>query len=380
MGSSKIIKAFLKKSYYCIVIMAIQTQRKIIHIDMDAFYASVEQRDFPEYRGKPVVVGSDSDRGVISAASYEARKFGVRSAMSSVVAKKLCPHLIFAHHRMSEYVAVSRQIMAIFLEITPLVEPLSIDEAFLDVTENSLGIDSAFEVAQYIRAKIKELTGLNASAGVSYNKFLAKKASDVNKPNGIFEITNESALDYLDKLTVENFFGVGEVTARKMHKLGVHTGKDIRNLTIDSAIRLFGKQGVFFFEISRGRDNRPVVPHRERKSIGAEYTFEKDLTTKFQIVAELYKIEKELMRRLDKKEMYGRTITLKIKFADFSVISRSKTDDKQILSFDSLHKIVKELLYNTEFQSQPIRLLGVSVSNFDSLEDNSPVQLELKLI
>ena len=356
-----------------------QTDRKIIHIDMDAFYASVEQRDFVEYRGKPIVVGSNSDRGVIAAASYEARKFGVRSAMSSVVAAKLCPHLIFAEMRREVYVEVSKQIMEIFKSVTALVEPLSIDEAFLDVTNNNLGIDSAFEVAQYIRTMIKEKTQLNASAGVSYNKFLAKKASDVNKPNGIFEIKPKDALEYLGNLTVENFFGVGDVTARKMHKVGIHTGKDIRSLTIDSLIRLFGKQGVFFFEVSRGRDNRPVVPHRERKSIGAEYTFEKDLTTKFQIVAELYRIEKELMSRLDKKEMYGRTITLKIKFADFSVISRSKTEEKQVTAFEKLHKIVKVLLYNTEFQSQPIRLMGVSVSNFEAVNLDMPIQLKLNL-
>lgn len=351
------------------------SNRKIIHIDMDAFYASIEQRDNPDYKGKPVAVGSDSDRGVISAASYEARKFGVRSAMSSVRAKKLCPDLIFAKMRRDVYLDVSKQVMKIFKDVTDLVEPLSIDEAFLDVTNNKLGLTDPVEVANNIRNRIYEETSLTASAGISFNKFLAKKASDINKPNGYFNIPEDDAVEFINELPVEQFFGIGAVTAKKMHSLGIHYGKDLRGMSIDDMIRLFGKQGVFFYEICRGRDNRPVNAFRERKSLGAEYTFEKDLTTKFQVIAELYKIELELMERMSDKGLSGRTITLKIKYSDFTSFTRSKTLDHSVRDFNELHKYVKLLLQSEEYLIKPIRLMGVSISNFSHPDNSEPVQL-----
>ena len=342
---------------------------------MDAFYASIEQRDNPDYKGKPVAVGSDSDRGVISAASYEARKFGVRSAMSSVRAKKLCPDLISAKMRRDVYLDVSKQVMKIFKDVTDLVEPLSIDEAFLDVTNNKLGLTDPVEIANNIRNRIYEETSLTASAGISFNKFLAKKASDINKPNGYFNIPEDDAIEFINELPVEQFFGIGAVTAKKMHSLGIHYGKDLRGMSIDDMIRLFGKQGVFFYEICRGRDNRPVNAFRERKSLGAEYTFEKDLTTKFQVIAELYKIELELMERMSDKGLSGRTITLKIKYSDFTSFTRSKTLDHSVRDFNELHKYVKLLLQSEEYLIKPIRLMGVSISNFSHPDNSEPVQL-----
>src|SRR5512133_3820975 len=299
--------------------------RKIIHIDMDAFFASVEQLDNPELRGKPVAVGGSGERSVVAAASYEARKFGVRSAMPSVIAKRLCPDLIFVSHNFSRYTEVSSMIMEIFREYTDLIEPLSLDEAFLDVTNDKQNIGSATVIAKKIRCEIKTKTGLTASAGVSVNKFLAKIASDINKPDGLFLIRPEDAEKFIERLPVEKFYGIGKVTAQKMHKLGIHKGSDLKEWDLVSLVRNFGKAGVFFYDIVRGIDDRPVEPGQERKSFGTELTFEKDLTTRFEIIAELYKLEKKLMERLESDGISGRTITLKIKFSHFRQITRTNT-------------------------------------------------------
>jgi DNA polymerase-4 len=288
--------------------------RKIIHIDMDAFFASVEQLDNPELRGKPVAVGGSGERSVVAAASYEARKFGVRSAMPSVIARRLCPDLIFVKHNFTRYNEVSAMVFEIFKEYTDIIEPLSIDEAFLDVTRDKQNIGSATLIAKRIRSEIKHKTGLTASAGISVNKFLAKIASDINKPDGLFVIRPEDAEKFIEELAVEKFYGIGKVTALKMHKLGIHKGSDLKMWDMVALVRNFGKAGVFFYEIVRGIDDRPVQTDQERKSVGTELTYEKDLTTRFEIVAEIYKLEKELMERMEHAETTGRTITLKIKF------------------------------------------------------------------
>jgi DNA polymerase-4 len=340
--------------------------RKIIHIDMDAFFASVEQLDNPELRGKPVAVGGSGQRHVVAAASYEARKFGVRSAMPSVTAKKLCPDLIFVRHRFERYNEISEQVFKILREYTDKVEPLSIDEAFLDVTSDKKKIGSATLIARVIKEEIKKKTGLTASAGISYNKFLAKIASEINKPDGLFLIPPEDAEKFIEKLPVEKFYGIGRVTAEKMHKLGIHNGFDLKQLDLLSLIRNFGKAGKFYFDIVRGIDDRPVEPESERKSIGTEITYEKDLTTRFEIVAELYKLEQELMERLKHTGSAGRTVTIKIKFADFRQITRSRTVQHYIRDFNTLHKEVTKIRKSLELEGNPIRLLGVSISNFES--------------
>ena len=350
--------------------------RKIIHIDMDAFFASVEQLDNPELRGKPVAVGGSGERSVVAAASYEARKFGVRSAMPSIIAKRLCPELIFVRHNFSRYTEVSSSIMKIFSQYTDLIEPLSLDEAFLDVTSDKKNIGSATVIAKKIRQDIKAETGLTASAGVSVNKFLAKIASDINKPDGLFLIKPEDAEKFIEGLAVEKFYGIGKVTAEKMHKLGIHTGSDLKKWDLVSLVRNFGKAGVFFFDIVRGIDNRPVEPDQERKSVGTELTYEKDLITNFEVIAELYKLEKELMERVEHSEATGRTITLKIKFSDFRQITRSKTLQKYIRDFDTLHKEVSELRKSIKLDGTRIRLLGVTISNLES-DDCSDRQLYL---
>ena len=350
--------------------------RKIIHIDMDAFFASVEQLDNPELRGKPVAVGGSSDRSVVAAASYEARKFGVRSAMSSVIAKRLCPELIFVRHHFERYNEISQQVFGIFKNYTDLIEPLSIDEAFLDVTSDKKGLRSGTIIAEKIRSEIKKTTKLTASAGISYNKFLAKIASDINKPDGIFVIKPADAQNFIDNLPVEKFYGIGKVTALKMHKLGIHNGLDLRKWDIESLMRNFGKAGEFFYDIARGIDDRPVEAEQERKSVGTEITYEKDLTTRFEIVAELYKLEKELMERLEHAETTGRTITLKIKFSDFRQITRSRTLQNYIHDFETLHKEVTSIRKSLELEGERIRLMGVTVSNLIT-EDNTDLQLHL---
>jgi DNA polymerase IV len=350
--------------------------RKIIHIDMDAFFASVEQLDNPELRGKPVAVGGSGERHVVAAASYEARKFGVHSAMPSVTAKKLCPGLIFVQHRFERYQEISAKIFEIFKEYSDIVEPLSIDEAFLDVTNDKKNIGSATLIARSIKEEIKSRTGLTASAGISVNKFLAKIASDIKKPDGLFLIPPENAEKFIEELPIEKFYGIGKVTADKMHKLDIHNGSDLKQLDLVSLIRNFGKSGKFYFDIARGIDNRPVETSSERKSIGTELTYEKDLTTSFEIIAELYKIEKELMERLQHSGTTGRTVTVKVKFSDFAQITRSKTLPQYIRNFDILHREVSAIRKSMELDGTRIRLLGVSVSNLE-IEESTDTQLHL---
>jgi DNA polymerase-4 len=334
---------------------------------MDAFYASVEQRDNPELRGMPVAVGWDKERSVVCAASYEARKYGVRSAMPSVTARKKCPDLIFVKPHFEVYQKVSKQIRQIFLEYTDLVEPLSLDEAYLDVTENKKNIASATLIASEIKDKIKEVTGLTASAGVSYNKFLAKIASDYQKPNGLFVIKPENAVKFIEDLEIEKFHGIGKVTAQKMHKLGIHKGQDLKKIAENEMVNLFGKHGAYYYGVANGIDERAVIAHRERKSLGTEYTFDKDLTKKFEVIAELYKIEKHLMEMIEKYHYFGKTLTLKVKYADFKQHTRSKTLNIDINNFQILHSVTRDLLKSISFNdnNQKIRLLGLSISNFN---------------
>lgn len=353
--------------------------RKIIHIDMDAFYASIEQRDFPEYRGVPLAVGYAGPRGVVSAASYEARKYGVRSAMPSTTAMRKCPHLIFAPARFEVYQEVSDQIMEIFLEYTELVEPLSLDEAFLDITENHKQIPSATRIAQEIKKQIKEKTGLTASAGVSFNKFLAKIASDYNKPDGLFVIRPEKAEQFVESLEIERFFGVGKVTAQKMHQLGIHTGADLKKMSEDFLTRHFGKAGHVYYQNARAIDNREVNPNRIRKSIGAENTFETDLEASTKMTIELYHIAKRTWERIEEKEFYGRTITLKIKYTDFEVITRSKTYTEPFKEFRKFWNIAKDMLKQIDTSEKKVRLMGLSISNNE--ENDFPtdgIQLEFE--
>lgn len=350
--------------------------RKIIHIDMDAFFASVEQLDNPELRGKPVAVGGSGERHVVAAASYEARKFGVHSAMPSVTAKKLCPGLIFVKHHFERYHEISQRVFRIFYEYTDIVEPLSIDEAFLDVTCDKKGIDSATIIARKIKDDIRKVTGLTASAGISVNKFLAKIASDMKKPDGLFVILPEDAEKFIEKLPVEKFHGIGRVTAEKMHRLGIHFGADLKSWDLFSLTRNFGKTGKFYYDIVRGIDDRPVEKVTERKSVGTELTYEKDLTTSFEIIAELYKLEKELMERLEYAGATGRTVTLKIKFSDFRQLTRSRTLPDYIRNFETLHNEVTEIRKSLDLEGKKIRLLGVSISNIES-EDCGTRQLNL---
>lgn len=350
--------------------------RKIIHIDMDAFFASVEQLDNPELRGKPVAVGGSGIRHVVAAASYEARKFGVHSAMPSVTARKLCPELIFVRHRFERYHQLSQNIFDIFREFTDLVEPLSIDEAFLDVTNDKKGMVSATLIARTIKKEIKARTGLTASAGISVNKFLAKIASDMDKPDGLYLIAPEKAAEFIEKLPIEKFFGIGRVTAAKMHKLGIHCGADLLKWDLLSLIRNFGKSGRFYYDIARGIDERPVEVNSERKSVGTELTYEKDLTTQFEIIAELYKVEKELMERIENAGVTGRTVTLKVKFSDFRQITRSRTLPDYIRSFGKLHEEVTGIRKSLDLSGSRIRLLGVTISNLET-DDCSDRQLEL---
>jgi DNA polymerase-4 len=349
--------------------------RKIIHLDMDAFYASVEQLDHPEWRGKPLVVGGNENRGVVAAASYEARKFGVYSAMSSALAAKKCPQLIFAKPRFERYKEISSQIQEIFFEYTDLVEPLSLDEAFLDVTENKSQLNSASLIATEIREKIKLKTGLNASAGISYNKFLAKIASDLNKPNGQALILPEEAADFLEKLPIGKFFGIGKVTAEKMRQIGIHCGKDLKEYSLQYLVKRFGQAGAHYFQIVRGIHLSAVQPDRTRKSLSAENTFEKDLFLPIELEEQLQAIYQELLRRSKKTGIQGRTVTLKIKYNDFSQQTRSKTFD-QFPKDELLWQTALELL-NQETFTKPIRLLGLGVSNFS--EGDPPLSLPEQL-
>ena len=338
-------------------------QRKIIHIDMDAFYASVEQRDHPEYRGKPIAVGHAEERGVVSAASYEARKYGVRSAMSSLKAKQLCPHIVFVPGRMHIYKEVSAQIHAIFHDYTDLIEPLSLDEAFLDVTHNKKGIALAVDIAKEIKQRIHEELNLVASAGISYNKFLAKVASDYRKPDGLCTIHPDQALEFIEQLPIEAFWGVGKVTAKKMHTLGIHRGKELQQCSLEMLTRLFGKAGHIYYNFARGIDLRPVEAERIRKSVGCEHTLDKDITQKSSVIIELYHVATELVERLKRNGFSGSTLTLKINFYDFKQITRSITQEKELSQMSDILPLAKQLLAEVDYSIRPIRLLGLSISN-----------------
>ncbi len=350
--------------------------RKIIHIDMDAFFASVEQRDNPELLGKPIAVGGLGTRGVVAAASYEARKYGVYSAMPAKTAKKKCPFLIFVKPRFDAYKQVSNQIRQIFLEYTDLVEPLSLDEAYLDVTTHKKGKPSATLIAREIKERIREETGLTASAGISINKFLAKIASDYDKPDGIYLIKPEDAEAFVEELPIEKFFGIGKVTAEKMHKMGISFGKDLKKITEFELIRKFGKQGSYYYHISRAVDNREVKPNRLRKSVGAENTFEYDIADTNEMKQELLSIARILIQRIEKSKSYGKTITIKVKYSDFKQITRSKTLKNELVNFEQLWKQSLELFNSIDFSGNQVRLLGISVANLSFDSDYShPVQL-----
>mgnify|MGYP003575532833 CR=1 FL=1 len=337
---------------------------------MDAFYASVEQRDNPEYRGKPIVVGGSPEGrgGVVATASYEARKFGIRSAMSSKQALQLCPDALFVRPRFEVYKEVSSRIREIFSRYTDLIEPLSLDEAYLDVTRDKLNIGSALEIAKQIKSAIKEELQLTASAGVSINKFVAKIASDMNKPDGLTFISPSSVEVFMEKLPVEKFYGVGKVTARKMQGMGLFTGADLKKLSEAELIKNFGKSGRFYYQIVRGIDDREVQPHRETKSVAAEDTFAYDLTTLAQMEAELDRIAGLVFERLQKKNLSGRTFTLKIKYSNFKQITRNKSFPFPATDLETLKDTAKQLLASTFDEDQKVRLLGISVSNFGDLE------------
>jgi DNA polymerase-4 len=341
--------------------------RKIIHIDMDAFYASIEQRDNPEYRGKPLVVGGlpEGRGGVVATASYEARKFGIRSAMPSKRALELCPQVICVQPRFEVYKVVSQQIREIFCRYTNLIEPLSLDEAFLDVTVDKQGIGSAIDIATAIRTTIKSELGLTASAGISISKFLAKTASDMNKPDGQTFIGPSRVEAFMEALPVEKFFGVGKVTAAKMNKLGLFTGADLKKKEEAELVRHFGKVGHFYYQIARGIDERPVRPDREIKSLAAEDTFPVDLTTLEEMVLELEKIAITVSQRLVRNELKGRTITVKIKYADFRQITRSRSLVTATDALGTIRDTAVDLLTNSGVEDKKIRLLGISISNFD---------------
>ncbi len=353
--------------------------RKIIHIDMDAFYASVEQLDFPELRNKPLAVGGSEIRGVISAASYEARKFGVRSAMSGKLAIKKCPDLIFVPPRFDRYKEVSKQIRTIFLEYTDLVEPLSLDEAFLDVTQNKKGLKSATLIAEEIRLRIYETTGLTASAGISINKFLAKIASDYNKPNGQKTINPNEIIPFLDALEIKRFFGVGKKTCEKMYHLGIFTGADLRLKSLDFLEEHFGNSGVHYYQLARGISNSPVVPNRLPKSIGAERTFSENFTSIIPLQEKLHEVCEEVSIRLQKRNLSGKTITLKIKYSDFTLQTKSYTLPYYVSSFDLLFDTSTDLLQHSTLKTS-VRLIGVQVSNLNINQKKAEyIQLKLKL-
>lgn len=351
--------------------------RKIIHIDMDAFFAAVEQRDFHQYRGKPLAVGGGTQRGVVAAASYEARKFGIYSALASKIAIRRCPNLILVRPRFNVYREVSHQIMAIFYNYTNLVEPLSLDEAYLDVTQNKKGQPSATLIAREIKERIRDKVQLTASAGVSFNKFLAKIASDYNKPDGLFVIKPGDAQSFVDRLPVEKFFGVGKVTAGKMHRLGIKTGRDLRAQSEAKLRSHFGKVGSYYFKISRTIDERTVNPIRVVKSVGGERTFEDDISEAGLLLEKLLEIADVIWSRIEKKKSFGYTLTLKVKFNDFRRITRSKTLEKRIDNIESLKGLAKELLLSTSLENKKIRLLGLSVSNFKNKPEIESLEQDL---
>jgi len=379
---------------------------KIIHIDMDQFFAAVEQRDNLELKGKPIAVGHDAERGVVATASYEARRFGVHSAQSIQVAKRLCPQLIIVEPHFQRYKEVSAQLHDIFHDYTDLIEPISLDEAFLDVTENKKGIELGMDIAREIKQRIRKTTGLTASAGVSYCKFLAKIASDWRKPDGLTVIHPDRALDFIAQLKVEKIWGVGQKTAEKMHRMGIFTGQDLRNMSLTRQTQEFGKMGQVFYDFSRGIDNRPVISEWERKSVSCEQTFESDISENSAVTIHLYHTVLELVRRIEKNDFEGRTLTLKVKFVrkreqtearfqsaereqtrqdakflDFQQITRSITVDHILRTKDEILPLAKQLMQSVDFHSHPIRLLGLGVSNQKNAtaQEQQPwVELELE--
>lgn len=354
--------------------------RKIIHVDMDAFYASVEQLDAPELKGKPLAVGGSSKRGVVAAASYEARKYGVRSAMPSVTAARLCPDLIFVKARFERYREVSQQIREIFLDYTDLVEPLSLDEAYLDVTENKLHYPSATIIAYDIRRRIYETTGLTASAGISINKFIAKVASDYNKPNGQKTITPDEVLGFLEQLEIRKFHGIGKVTAEKMYQHGIFNGTDLKSRSKEFLAEHFGKSGVYYYDIVRGIHKSAVKPDRIRKSLGAERTFSDNISSEIFMMERLDQIAEEIEKRLSKNHVAGKTITLKIKYSDFKMQTRSKTVSNYVSTKQEILQVATELVRQESFR-ESVRLLGLSLSNLnteDKEEEEEPVEVQLE--
>ncbi len=362
---------------------------KIIHVDMDQFFAAVEQRDNPQLRGRPIAVGHDAERGVVSTASYEARRFGVHSAQSVQLAKRLCPQLIVVEPHFQRYKEVSAQLHDIFRDYTDLVEPISLDEAFLDVTENKRGMELGVDIAREIKQRIRETTGLTASAGVSYCKFLAKIASDWRKPDGLTVIHPDRALAFIAGLKVEKIWGVGQKTAEKMHRIGIFTGADLRRTSLQRLTQEFGKTGVLFHDFANGIDNRPVVSEWERKSVGCEQTFEKDISEKAAVTIHLYHTVLELVRRIGKSGFEGCTLTLKVKFLDFRQITRSITADHPLRTKDDILPLAKQLMQRVdsydkqsgfaERRSHPIRLMGLAVSNAGGAPAEKPRWTELEL-
>ena len=353
---------------------------KVIHVDMDQFYAAVEQRDNPELKGKPIAVGHDAERGVVSTASYEARRFGVHSAQSIQVAKRLCPQLIIVEPHFQRYKEVSAQLHEIFHDYTDLIEPISLDEAFLDVTYNKKGMELGVDIAREIKQRILETTGLTASAGVSYCKFLAKIASDWRKPDGLTVIHPDKALDFIAQLKIEIIWGIGHKTAEKMHRMGIFTGQDLRNMSLSHLNQEFGKMGQVFYDFSRGIDTRPVISEWERKSVSCEHTFESDISENAAVTINLYHTVLELVRRIEKNDFDGRTLTLKVKFQDFQQITRSITTDHILRTKDDILPLAKQLMQSVEYHSHPIRLLGLGVSNQKNpipQEEHQWIELEL---
>lgn len=355
-----------------------KNQRKIIHIDMDAFYAAVEQRDFPHLRGKPLIVGGDPDRrGVVATASYEARAFGVRSAMPGARAQRLCPQAVFVRPRFEVYRQVSRQIQTVLRRYAEQVEPLSLDEAYLDVSESGLFNNSATLIARDIRQQIFEQTQLTASAGVSYNKFLAKLASEINKPDGLFLIRPEDGPAFVEALPVAKFHGIGRATEKKMKSLGILTGADLKTWPLRRLVLEFGKVGRHYYQIARGIDERPVESARVRKSVSSETTFEHDLRDTAQMLEALQKLALEVTRYLAAKQLRGYTVTIKVRYADFKLVTRSRTSAKALASMEEICAFLPGLLARTEAHARPVRLLGVGVSNFAAAGPGQPRQLEL---
>jgi DNA polymerase-4 len=350
--------------------------RKIIHVDMDAYYASVAELDNPELRGKAIAVGGGGERGVVSAASYEARKFGVKSAMSGVLARQKCPHLIFVKSDFARYKELSNQIRNIFYDYTDLVEPLSLDEAYLDVTENKKGNPSANAIAKEIRQRIYEETGLRASAGISINKFIAKVASDMNKPNGQKTIHPEEVLTFLEELPVHKFYGVGKVTAAKMYNLGIFIGNDLKKKSLEELVKLFGKSGTHYYNIVHGIHHSAVKPNRIRKSVGAETTFSENISSEIYMLERLDHIADEIEKRMKKSNIKGKTITLKIKYSDFTQQTRSKTKAHFMQTKKEFFPTIKELLYQDKLTNS-VRLLGISFGNLNT-EKKEPVWVQLQ--